>query len=212
MRSLSVLFVACLLGSLAAAGQKPSRGPSTAVERVRALAAIGDLEQHPLGDKAQEERTWLLQWLVDVPDVSVLTCALVPGMGKAKGHAKGKAKGQTNSGASSSSGGGVTGNANGNAAGSAVGSPKVDSLILFQMMAGNARYAIEHKDEPVNPVAEFQAGVRSGLHAYEILAASNASNRQAGLEEMLQLRNAGLLDAWVEQRVGMVCLSAARQN
>ncbi|SEG05478.1 hypothetical protein SAMN05421819_1831 [Bryocella elongata] len=171
MRWQSLIFAAALLCARMAVAQG-NRGPSTAAERARALAAIGDLEQHPLGDKAQEERSWLLRWLTEVPDVHVLTCIVVPGMSK--------------------------------------GNNRTGSLILFQMMAGGARYAIEHKDEPDNPVAQFQAGVRSGLRAYEMVVAANPSNRQAGMEEVLQLSKAGELDAWVAQRVATVCMSAPK--
>ena len=47
------------------------RGPSTAEERARALDYIQSLEENPLGRGTLEKRTWLTEWIVDVPDITV---------------------------------------------------------------------------------------------------------------------------------------------
>jgi len=58
------------------------RGPSTEAERTKALAAIDDLEKNPLGPDAKEERRWLTIWLIEVPDVTVSVCTLLPDLPK----------------------------------------------------------------------------------------------------------------------------------
>ena len=53
----------------------PTRGPSTADERAKALKYAQDLEQNPLGENAREERGWLLEWIDKVPDITVPICS-----------------------------------------------------------------------------------------------------------------------------------------
>jgi hypothetical protein len=59
-----------LAPSLAAA-----RGPSTPAERRRAIETTRRLEREPLGQGAAGDRRWLLQWIVQIPDVSVRNCS-----------------------------------------------------------------------------------------------------------------------------------------
>lgn len=51
-----------------------ARGPSTPAERRRAIEATRRLERDPLGKGAAAERRWLLQWIVEIPDVQVRGC------------------------------------------------------------------------------------------------------------------------------------------
>jgi hypothetical protein len=76
--ALAVLGLLCV-SSLSA---QSKRGPSTPAERTKALAAIDDLEQNPLGPNAQEERRWLTLWLIEVPDIHVSVCTLLPDLSK----------------------------------------------------------------------------------------------------------------------------------
>jgi hypothetical protein len=78
---LFLLIVVCSFSTIKA--QTPERGPSTQAERDRALAAIADLEIHPLGPNAKNEREWLTIWLIQVPDIHVGLCSsLLPGRTK----------------------------------------------------------------------------------------------------------------------------------
>ncbi len=52
-----------------------ARGPSTPAERRRALETTRRLERDPLGRSAAAERRWLLQWIVEIPDVQVRGCS-----------------------------------------------------------------------------------------------------------------------------------------
>ena len=51
-----------------------ARGPSTPAERRRAIETTRRLERDPLGKGAADERRWLLQWIVEIPDVQVRGC------------------------------------------------------------------------------------------------------------------------------------------
>jgi hypothetical protein len=50
------------------------RGPSTAEERTKAVQFARDLEADPLGPNAKEERSWITQWLIQIPDITVKFC------------------------------------------------------------------------------------------------------------------------------------------
>lgn len=60
---------------LAAPGQQPSkRGPSTPEERARAVKIAHELESDPLAKDAKENREWVIQWIIDIPDITVNVC------------------------------------------------------------------------------------------------------------------------------------------
>jgi hypothetical protein len=50
------------------------RGPSTSEERARAVKIAHDLENDPLAKDAKEQRAWVIQWIVDIPDITVNVC------------------------------------------------------------------------------------------------------------------------------------------
>ncbi len=58
----------------AAQQQHAQRGPSTAEERVRAVKIAHDLEGDPLAKDAKDNREWVIQWIVDIPDITVNVC------------------------------------------------------------------------------------------------------------------------------------------
>lgn len=175
MRSLllSLLALALLPSAFA---QKPAekRGPSTPEERARALTFIDDLEKNPFGSNAKAERQWLTIWLIEVPDIHVQVCTLLPDMPKGD---------------------------------------KKDSNILFvQMMFGGAKYAIEHKDDPVNELAQFQAGVPSALRLYEVLLAQNPKDRQPKLDDLVARMHAGTLDSYIAEQVPKTCTASTKAS
>ena len=59
-------------GARAAAAQQ--RGPSTAEERTRAVKVAHELEEDPLAKDAKDNREWVIQWIVDIPDITVNVC------------------------------------------------------------------------------------------------------------------------------------------
>jgi len=54
--------------------QPHQRGPSTAEERARAVRIAHELENDPLAKDAKENRDWVIQWIVDIPDITVTVC------------------------------------------------------------------------------------------------------------------------------------------
>lgn len=54
--------------------QKQQRGPSTAEERARAVKIAHELEDDPLGKDAKDNRQWFIQWITDIPDITVTVC------------------------------------------------------------------------------------------------------------------------------------------
>ena len=70
---LSVLQIQCTLG----------RGLSTPEERANAINIARSLERDPLAKDAAANRQWLLNWIIEVPDIRFKSCAglLSPGVG-----------------------------------------------------------------------------------------------------------------------------------
>jgi len=55
------------------------RGPSTPEERAKAVAIAHALEEDPLAKDAKEKREWMIQWLMDIPDITVKVCSAFVG-------------------------------------------------------------------------------------------------------------------------------------
>lgn len=62
------------LTPLGAQQPQQKRGPSTPEERARAVKVAHQLEEDPLGKDAKENRQWVIQWIVDIPDITVTEC------------------------------------------------------------------------------------------------------------------------------------------
>jgi len=71
MRSYLIIFVVAVLSMLAGAQQ---HGPSTPEERARAVQTAKSLQSDPLAPNVQQDREWLLKWLIEIPDISVKMC------------------------------------------------------------------------------------------------------------------------------------------
>ncbi len=69
-----ILAAALALAVLAPAAAH-ARGPSTREERKRAVETTRKLEKEPLARSSMEARKWLFQWIVDIPDINVTSCA-----------------------------------------------------------------------------------------------------------------------------------------
>lgn len=79
-----LLFVSLApLGSLPgqnAPQNEPKRGPSTAEERHRFVALTHKLEENPLDKSLYDDKKWALQWIEDIPDITVTPCPTVFGL------------------------------------------------------------------------------------------------------------------------------------
>jgi len=69
------LFCVTILGLLSTHAHAQQRGPSTPEERARAIQAARALKADPLAPNLQEDREWLIKWLIQVPDITVKLCA-----------------------------------------------------------------------------------------------------------------------------------------
>jgi hypothetical protein len=88
---------------------------------------------------------------------------------------------------------------------------KKDSDILFgQMMFAGAKYAIQHKDDPANNLAQFQAGLAGAMRMYEVLVSQNPKDRQPKLDELLERLHAGTLDAYVADTAPKACSASLK--
>src|ERR1035437_598406 len=56
------------------AGGAQDRGPSTPEERARAVKIAHDLESDPLAKGADEQRDWVIRWIIAIPDITVDVC------------------------------------------------------------------------------------------------------------------------------------------
>ena len=68
---LAMLSIGSLTPRIAVA---QTRGPSTPEERARAVKVAHELEADPLAKDAKERREWMIQWIVDIPDITVDVC------------------------------------------------------------------------------------------------------------------------------------------
>ncbi len=69
------ILVAVLALALLAPAAAHARGPSTPEERKRAVETTRKLEKEPLARNSMEARKWLFQWIVEIPDINVTSCA-----------------------------------------------------------------------------------------------------------------------------------------
>jgi len=166
-----VAVVLVVLWGLAVFGQAATReNPSTPEERKRAVELTRKLEKQPLGPTAAEERAWLTQWIIEIPDLTVPICdevlrpVLQGGMGQYRYSKELVAQ---------------------SLAGSMV------FLIEHPQPADPA----EQDDFAIN-----KAGLNSALNAYESIVKSGAKGgKWAPLEELLRKRKTGELDDYIRQ-------------
>src|SRR6202521_163258 len=71
----AIAIVSLLLGFFVVRNaHAQQRGPSTADERDRAVKIAHELEGDPLAKEAKDNREWVIQWIVDIPDITVNVC------------------------------------------------------------------------------------------------------------------------------------------
>ncbi len=74
MRSYLIVFVVAAVAVFSTQAGAQRRGPSTPEERARAVQTAKSLQSDPLAPNVQEDREWLVKWLIEVPDISVKIC------------------------------------------------------------------------------------------------------------------------------------------
>jgi hypothetical protein len=74
MRGIATAILVLALFVTPAGSSQEQRGPSTAEERARAVKVAHQLEEDPLGKDAKEQRAWMIQWIIEIPDITVTVC------------------------------------------------------------------------------------------------------------------------------------------
>ncbi|HEY1209379.1 MAG TPA: hypothetical protein VGE85_08425 [Terracidiphilus sp.] len=77
LRNLSAALLGCALLAAPASAIAAGRGPSTPEERKQALDYIQHFMADPLGPNALHERQWVIEWVIEVPDVHVSFCSTI---------------------------------------------------------------------------------------------------------------------------------------
>ncbi len=67
--------LAAVLALLCVPALADARGPSTAAERTKAVQLTRKLERQPLARSSNQDRAWLLQFIVEAPDFEVKGCS-----------------------------------------------------------------------------------------------------------------------------------------
>jgi hypothetical protein len=70
----TLLFGLFVVPDVRAQQHQQQRGPSTSEERARAVKVAHELEDEPLAKDAKDNREWVIQWIVDIPDITVNVC------------------------------------------------------------------------------------------------------------------------------------------
>jgi hypothetical protein len=68
------VFVVVTVAVFSTQAGAQQRGPSTPEERARVVQTAKSLQSDPLAPNVQEDREWLVKWLIEVPDISVKMC------------------------------------------------------------------------------------------------------------------------------------------
>jgi hypothetical protein len=77
LRNLSAALLGCALLAAPASAIAADRGPSTFEERKQALDYIQHFMADPVGPNALHERQWVIEWVIEVPDVHVSFCSTI---------------------------------------------------------------------------------------------------------------------------------------
>jgi hypothetical protein len=156
-----LLFVLAAVEVFSTQAGAQQRGPSTPEERARAVQTAKSLQSDPLAPHVQEDREWLVKWLIEVPDISVKMCTTFLGdLGDSKSGNPGAI---IRFDANISEGGGVTevsGIANGN---KSADNPTGQNInVTFKPDAAGDAGLVAHEG---SHVADASAWVASGFSA-----------------------------------------------
>lgn len=87
------------------------------------------------------------------------------------------------------------------------GDKKHSQTLFTAIMLSQTAFAIQHRDDPPDVTAEYQAGVEGLLRVYEKVLAANPKDREPQLDELIQRRDAGTLADVVKQLAAGHCKS-----
>jgi hypothetical protein len=73
--AIATIILGLFVVRAARAQQQQQRGPSTSEERARAVKVAHELEDDPLAKDARDNRAWMMQWITDIPDITVTECS-----------------------------------------------------------------------------------------------------------------------------------------
>ena len=73
-RHVQIVFLVAVVAVFSMQAGVQQRGPSTLEERARVVQTAKSLQSDPLAPSVQEDREWLVKWLIEVPDISVKMC------------------------------------------------------------------------------------------------------------------------------------------
>jgi hypothetical protein len=85
-------------------------------------------------------------------------------------------------------------------AGSKNGETLFDAMVFAQ-----TAFVLENPQQQDDGLAQVQAGVEGVLHAYELLLKANSNDRQAYLDKLIKLRQAGTLAQFVKKHASASC-------
>jgi len=85
------------------------------------------------------------------------------------------------------------------------GDKKDANTIFGGAFMGQAAFVIENVEKRVDLTGEYQAGIESALHVYEVLLKTNSKDRESYLDDLLQRRESGTLADFVKERSLAAC-------
>jgi len=179
MRPVRLLVVVMVVAWAAAlwAQAATRETPSTPQERKRAIELTRKLERDPLGEQATQDRQWLTQWIIEIPDLTVPVCdevlrpVLVGEMGQYR-YAK-----------------------------------ELLAQQMAGGMAYIIQHPQPAEADQQDDLAINRAGLTSALNAYESLVRTNARGAKWGpLEKLAEQRKGGTLEDYIRQAT-MRCMT-----
>lgn len=155
-----------------AAWSQTREAPSTPEERKKAVTLTKKLEEKPLGSGANEDRTWLINWIIAVPDITVPICdevlkPLLAGEGSQYRYSK------------------------------ELVAQELAGAMVFLVEHPQEEKRVKDQDNQ-DDFSINKAGLESALIVYEAIVKSGAKGARWGpLEEMVKKRQNGELDDFV---------------
>jgi hypothetical protein len=173
-RGIALALVLTCFCSVALAQTATGRGPSTPEERKRFLAIAHKFEENPLDKSLWPEEKWALQWVQDIPDITVTPCPpLLTGPQSAASQSDSRRPGED-----------------------FLADYKYAHQLAVATVFGNVAFMIEHPNKAPDNTAGFVAGVESALRAYKAILKTEPTAKSRTMDDLLQKQSQGkLVDA-----------------
>jgi len=170
---ISILSAYSMVCLSAFAQTATGRGPSTPEERKRFLAIAHKFEQNPLDKSLWPEEKWALQWVQDIPDITVTPCPpLLTGPQSASQSDSRRPQEDL------------------------LADYKYAHQLAVATVFGNVAFMIDHPDKALDNTAGFTAGVESALRAYKAILKAEPLAKSRTMDDLLQKQSQGkLVDA-----------------